>query len=76
MHANMFIMLSVTLFMLGMMLIGALASVLTLCEVSPDPNGPPQDCYNFIPVFDWIKRSILSIFLVFFIAFYLSSFKS
>ena len=26
-------------------------------------------CYNLIPVFDWIKRCIVSIFLVFFIAF-------
>ncbi|CAG8467886.1 7262_t:CDS:2 [Paraglomus brasilianum] len=66
---NIFIMLSVTLFMLGLMFIGALASVLTLCETAPDPNGPIPNCYNFIPVLEWIKRSILSIFLVFFIAF-------
>lgn len=31
--------------------------------------GGQAGCYNLIPVFDWIKRCIVSIFLVFFIAF-------
>ena len=46
----------------------------------PSPNNPMADangnvldtasaCYILIPVFDWIKRCIVSIFLVFFIAF-------
>ncbi|CAG8546410.1 9397_t:CDS:2 [Ambispora gerdemannii] len=68
---NIFIALSVQLFMVGMLFIGALASTLLLCNYNPDPTAPlsPPGCYNFIPVFDWIKRSIISIFIVFFIAF-------
>ncbi|CAG8533293.1 10190_t:CDS:2 [Acaulospora morrowiae] len=68
---NIFIMLSVQLFMLGMMFIGAMASTLTLCDYNPDPKAElsPPGCYNLVPLFDWIKRSIISIFLVFFVAF-------
>ncbi|CAG8558559.1 9541_t:CDS:2, partial [Ambispora leptoticha] len=68
---NIFIALSVQLFMVGMLFIGALASTLILCNYNPDPTAPltPPGCYNLIPVFDWIKRSIISIFIVFFIAF-------
>ncbi|RHZ76458.1 hypothetical protein Glove_197g82 [Diversispora epigaea] len=68
---NIFIMLSVQLFMFGMMFIGAMASTLTLCDYNPNPTAElsPPGCYNLVPVFDWIKRSITSIFLVFFVAF-------
>ncbi|CAG8433089.1 10718_t:CDS:2 [Diversispora eburnea] len=68
---NIFIMLSVQLFMFGMMFIGAMASTLTLCDFNPDPTAElsPPGCYNLVPVFAWIKRSITSIFLVFFVAF-------
>ncbi|KAG9303389.1 hypothetical protein G9A89_013715 [Geosiphon pyriformis] len=68
---NIFIILSVQLFMVGMMFIGALATSLTLCDYNPDPQArrTPEGCYDLVPVYDWIKRSIISIFVVFFIAF-------
>ncbi|CAG8798282.1 18853_t:CDS:1, partial [Racocetra persica] len=68
---NVFIILSVQLFMFGMMFIGSMASTLTLCEFNPDPTAPlnPPGCHNLFPVFDWIKRSIISIFIVFSVAF-------
>jgi len=31
--------------------------------------GGQQGCYNLVPVFDWIRRCIISIFLVFMISF-------
>ncbi|CAJ0651913.1 8487_t:CDS:2 [Entrophospora sp. SA101] len=61
------------LFMIGMMFIGALTITLEhdLCEYNPDMEAPlyPPGCYNLVPIFDWIKRSITSIFLVIFISF-------
>ncbi|CAG8508650.1 1690_t:CDS:2 [Acaulospora colombiana] len=68
---NIFIMMSVHLFMLGMMFIGAMASTLTLCDYNPDPTAKlsPPGCYNLVPLFDWIKRVTISIFFVFFVAF-------
>ncbi|CAG8542684.1 1488_t:CDS:2 [Acaulospora morrowiae] len=68
---NIFIMLSVQLFVLGMMFIGVMASTLTLCIYNPDPNAElsPPGCTDLNPVFDWIKRSIVSIVVVFMIAF-------
>ncbi|CAJ0899856.1 4997_t:CDS:10, partial [Entrophospora sp. SA101] len=70
---NIFIMFSMQLFMIGMMFIGALTITLEhdLCEYNPDMEAPlyPPGCYNLVPIFDWIKRSITSIFLVIFISF-------
>nr|CAG8473571.1 5734_t:CDS:2 [Entrophospora candida] len=70
---NIFIMFSMQLFMIGMMFIGALTITLEhdLCEYNPDLEAPlyPPGCYNLVPIFDWIKRSITSIFLVIFISF-------
>ncbi|CAG8504077.1 17595_t:CDS:2 [Funneliformis caledonium] len=63
---NILIMLSIQLFMFGMMFIGAMRSVLPICE-----RDTPQGvfCYDLIPITDWIKRSIISIIFVFFVAF-------
>lgn len=53
------------------MYIGTLNKQLRICRV--DSRGEvisgQGGCYNLIPVFDWIRRCIISIFLVFFIAF-------
>ncbi|KAF9962526.1 1,3-beta-D-glucan synthase [Mortierella alpina] len=61
---NIFIMLSVQLFMFSMMFIGSMASSVQICTDVAE-NG----CVNLVPVYDWIKRCVLSIFIVFFIAF-------
>lgn len=54
-----------------MLYIGTLNKQLDICKV--DSNGNvivgQQGCYHLIPVFDWIRRCIVSIFLVFFISF-------
>lgn len=53
-----------------MVFLGTLNSELTLCQYSK--SGAfigTSGCYNLKPVFDWINRSIISIFLVFIIAF-------
>ncbi|ORZ20022.1 putative 1,3-beta-D-glucan synthase subunit [Lobosporangium transversale] len=61
---NIFIMLSIQLFLFSMLFIGAMASSVEVCsDIAQD------SCVNLVPVYDWIKRCVLSIFLVFFIAF-------
>lgn len=51
--------------------LGTLNKQLAICKV--DSQGNPiagqGGCYNLEPAFAWIKRSIVSIFLVFFVAF-------
>lgn len=70
---NLMIVISVQLFMIVMLNIGALSSQSILC--SYDRNKPitdpqiPVGCYNLQPVLDWCRRFILSIFIVFFISF-------
>jgi 1,3-beta-glucan synthase len=51
--------------------LGTLNKELTICKYNShgDFIGGQQGCYNLVPVFDWIRRCIISIFLVFFIAF-------
>lgn len=51
--------------------LGTLNKQLSICKVDTQGNvlGGQPGCYNLIPVFDWIKHCIISIFLVFFIAF-------
>ncbi|KAH8556914.1 glucan synthase [Umbelopsis sp. PMI_123] len=70
---NIFIILSVQMFMLVFLFVGSMGTALTICEYNPDaPDDAvlsPAGCYNLAPVLDWIKRCILSIFLVFFMAF-------
>ncbi|EEB08432.1 1,3-beta-glucan synthase subunit Bgs2 [Schizosaccharomyces japonicus yFS275] len=70
---NMFIMFSVQLFMLVIINLGAMYHVVTVCDYDHNqkltvPLMPPG-CYNLKPVLDWVKRCILSIFIVFFISF-------
>ena len=54
-----------------MLYLGTLNKQLSICQVDPRGNPLPgqNGCYHLIPVFDWIKHCIISIFLVFFIAF-------
>lgn len=44
---------------------------LAICKVDSQGNviGGQGGCYNLIPVFDWVRRCIVSIFLVFMVAF-------
>ena len=53
-----------------MVFLGTLKNQLTICEYTSTGEfiGTPG-CYNLTPVFAWIDRSIISIFLVFMIAF-------
>lgn len=70
---NLFIMLSVQLFMLVLLNLGSLYYLVTICVYNP--NKPitdelvPGGCYNLHPVLNWVKRCIISIFIVFFISF-------
>ncbi|KAI8384484.1 1,3-beta-glucan synthase component-domain-containing protein [Radiomyces spectabilis] len=70
---NIFIMFSVQMFMYALMFIGAMGSTLLICEYNADapPDAPltPDGCYNMVPIFEWVKRCILSIFIVFFVSF-------
>ncbi|KAI0727239.1 1-3-beta-glucan synthase [Fomitopsis betulina] len=68
---NILVILSVQIFMVTLLYLGTLNKELSICLT--DSNGDVtigQDgCYNLSPVFDWVRRCIVSIFLVFFIAF-------
>ncbi|CAM0139665.1 unnamed protein product [Umbelopsis sp. WA50703] len=70
---NTLIIMAVQLFMLVFLFVGAMGGTLTICEYNADvPDDAilsPAGCYNLVPVIEWIKRCILSIFLVFFVAF-------
>ncbi|RIA87344.1 Glycosyltransferase Family 48 protein [Glomus cerebriforme] len=64
-HLNhIFIKLSVQLFMYGMMFIGAMRTVFSACSALQNVF-----CYNFIPITDWIKWSIILIIFASFIDF-------
>ena len=70
---NLFIIFSVQLFMLVLLNLGALAHETIRCVVVPgapvtDPLKP-TGCANIQPIMDWVLRSIVSIFIVFFISF-------
>jgi 1,3-beta-glucan synthase len=61
-----FLFFSVTFF-------GTLKSTLPICKYTSAGQliGGQGGCYNLSPVFDWIQRCIISILLVFMIAFLL-----
>ncbi|KAH9904559.1 glycosyltransferase family 48 protein [Xylariomycetidae sp. FL2044] len=70
---NIFIILSVQLFMLSLLSIGALRNQTIPCDYNrnvpiTDPLYP-TGCQNTDALMDWIYRQILSIFVVFFLAF-------
>lgn len=70
---NVFIMLSVQLFMFCLLSLGALKNQNIVCIY--DHNKPatdplfPTKCANLQPIQGWVERCVLSIFIVFFIAF-------
>ncbi|CAO3659189.1 unnamed protein product [Umbelopsis ramanniana] len=70
---NVCIMMAIQVFMLVMMYIGAISSSVTVCQynanASPDSPLRPPGCYNLVPVILWIQRCVISVFIVFFIAF-------
>lgn len=70
---NVFIILSIKLFLLVGINIAALTNDTTICEYDrfkpiTDPRKP-TGCYNLIPVVQWLERCIFSIFVVFSISF-------
>lgn len=70
---NVFIILSVKLLLLVAVNLSALVHNNELCEY--DPHRPftdpriPVGCYNLVPVINWLRRCVLSIFVVFGISF-------
>ncbi|KAH9914111.1 1,3-beta-glucan synthase component-domain-containing protein [Fomitopsis serialis] len=67
---NMLVILSVQIFITTMVYLGTLKGQLTLCEyTSSGAFIGVAGCYNLSPVFQWINRCIISIFLVFLIAY-------
>ncbi|KAK3290767.1 glycosyltransferase family 48 protein [Chaetomium fimeti] len=70
---NMFIMLSVQLFMVCLLQIGVLRRETIPCEYNPDVPITdalfPTGCANTDALMDWVYRCILSIFFVYFISF-------
>jgi len=68
---NILVIYSIQVFMVTLLYIGTLNKELDICPVDADGNviGTATECYNLIPVFDWIRRCIISIFLVFWVAF-------
>ena len=70
---NLFIMLSVQLFMWCLVNLGALRHETIACMYNRDVpiTDPlyPTGCVNTEPIMDWVQRCTLSIFIVFFISF-------
>lgn len=70
---NMFIMLSVQMFMLVLINLGALKHETITCNFNKDTpiKDPlmPTFCADLIPVISWVNRCVVSIFIVFFISF-------
>ncbi|KAK7446371.1 1,3-beta-D-glucan synthase [Stygiomarasmius scandens] len=68
---NILVIYSIQVFMVTLVYLGTLNKQLLICRVDSQGNVLPGQpgCYNLIPVFDWVRRCIVSIFLVFFIAF-------
>lgn len=70
---NMFIVVSLELFLTVSLNLAALARGAVVCHYDKDApitdTHAPVGCQNLIPVFHWIQRCVLSIFVVFFISF-------
>ena len=54
-----------------MVFLGTLNDQITVCKYTSSGQliGPSGGCYNLTPAFQWIDHCIISIFLVFMIAF-------
>ncbi|KAG6889590.1 1,3-beta-D-glucan synthase [Termitomyces sp. Mi166 len=68
---NMLVILSVQVFIVTLVFLGTLNAQLVICKYTDAGQfiGGQAGCYNLVPVFDWIRRCIISIFLVFMISF-------
>ncbi|KAF6006542.1 hypothetical protein HII13_005019 [Brettanomyces bruxellensis] len=70
---NVFIMLSLKLFMLFCINLATLTESTVICSYNKDvpftDKRKPLGCHNLIPVIDWVQRCVLSIFIVFGISF-------
>jgi len=70
---NLFIILSVQMFMFCLLNLGALRHETIVCKYNPDvpitDQLVPTGCSNLLPIHDWVDRCIVSIFIVFFISF-------
>ncbi|KAF8582242.1 glycosyltransferase family 48 protein [Ramaria rubella] len=68
---NVLVILSVQVFMVALVFLGTLNKQLTICQYNSAGQfiGGQPGCYNLVPVFNWIRLRIISILLVFFIAF-------
>jgi 1,3-beta-glucan synthase len=70
---NIFIMMSVQMFMVVLVNLGALRNQTYLCKYNPDVPITdalfPTGCANLQPILNWVYRCIMSIFIVFFISF-------
>ena len=70
---NLFISLSVQLFFLLLLNLGALNNEIIICNYNKDAPitnlEKPLGCYNLQPALHWVSIFVLSIFIVFFIAF-------
>ena len=68
---NILIMTAVQFFMIVLVFLGTMNKGLFICKYTSDGQfaGNQNGCYNLVPVYDWIKRCVISIFVVFFIAF-------
>lgn len=69
---NVFIMVSLDFFLVIILWLSSIASVSLLCRYhrgkpSTEPHLPPG-CKNVLPLIDWVRRCVLSIFVVFFIS--------
>lgn len=68
---NILVILSVQVFMVVLTFLGTMNKELFICrynsngEIRPGQSG----CYNLVPVYQWIERCIIAVFIVFFIAF-------
>ncbi|KAJ8469972.1 hypothetical protein ONZ51_g8642 [Trametes cubensis] len=67
---NMLVILSVQIFVLTMVFLGTLNGQLDVCQYSSSGQFiGTTGCYNLTPAFQWIDHCIISIFLVFMIAY-------
>ncbi|KAG1230034.1 hypothetical protein G6F35_001980 [Rhizopus arrhizus] len=69
---NIFIMFSIHTFILMLFFVGATSMPLTLCETDNSTSETvltSEECYNFTPIYEWLKRVMISIFSVISVSF-------
>ncbi|KAG8744009.1 1,3-beta-D-glucan synthase [Ceratobasidium sp. 414] len=68
---NILVIFSIHMFVFVLLFLGTMNKQLTVCKYNSQGQilGGQTGCYNLVPVFDWVKRCVISIFSAFFIAF-------